>query len=501
MKISIYSVQDNPIGRGGMGQVYLASDSQGNMVAIKEMLAQYVTDAHLRSRFHQEVNILNQLEHQSIVKMHASFEERGNLYLVMEYVEGETVEQYVRRRGKLVESEVVRILCEILSALGYAHQKGFVHRDIKPGNIMIRPNGNVCILDFGIAKDMNRSSGGLTVGQLTIGTDGYMSPEQAEGLSIDQRSDIYSLGCVLFYMLTGQHAIQKQQNDYATRMAIIQSKFPTAKDHNPDLSDSIQKVLDKATHKDMRMRFQSCREFELELNNGTVFNNYNDPVDIVTIGKGNCDIIVNHPKVSRHHADVECVHTSNRPYYILRDRSTNGTMVDGVQVHHREIHISNFSSQAMPRILLAGEVALNWSDIDAAFRNKQSGNETVHITVPFQAEEQPQFQHQSQSAPPVQPYQPQSAIWQLIAVFGSLLAGVLLYHIDITWMDYGLYLLFLGALGVSLGIITFCSKITLPDGRKTDKYANKQRTAALIGGILSGFMLLWGLIIVLLFYE
>jgi serine/threonine-protein kinase len=128
------------------------------------------------------------MEHPSIVKMYASFEENSNLYLVMEYIEGETIEQYVRQRGAIDEDESIRLISEILSALGYAHQKGFVHRDIKPSNIMIRPNGSICLLDFGIAKDMN--SKGLTIGQVTIGTDGYMSPEQAGGYNIDHRSDI-----------------------------------------------------------------------------------------------------------------------------------------------------------------------------------------------------------------------------------------------------------------------------------------------------------------------
>jgi serine/threonine protein kinase/formylglycine-generating enzyme required for sulfatase activity len=268
MQISIYNVQDTPIGRGGMGQVYLGTDPQGHRVAIKEMLAQYVSDPHLRKRFHQEVNILSQLEHSSIVKMYASFEECGNLYLVMEYVEGETIEQYVQRRGVLSEKEAATIMSQILSALDYAHSKGFVHRDIKPSNIMIRPDGSACLLDFGIAKDMKRTDSGsglTTTFGMTIGTVGYMSPEQAEGLSIDHRTDIYSLGCVLFYMLTGQHAVKEESNEIKTRIAIINKPFPKAKLYNPNLSNDIQKVLDRATDKDMTKRVQSCWEFNNEL--------------------------------------------------------------------------------------------------------------------------------------------------------------------------------------------------------------------------------------------
>jgi serine/threonine-protein kinase len=363
MRISIYEVQDKPLGQGGMGKVYLGSDNKGNLVAIKEMLAEYVTDADLRARFHQEVKISSQLEHPGIVKMYASFEENGNLYLVMEYIEGETIEQYVRQRGAIDEDESIRLICEMLSALGYAHQKGFVHRDIKPSNIMIRPNGSICLLDFGIAKDMN--SNGLTVGQVTIGTDGYMSPEQAGGYNIDHRSDIYSLGCVLFYMLTGHHAIEKRANDMETRMAIIQNDFPQAIDYNYNISANTQKILNRATHKNMMQRFQSCREFELELSNRRTMVVDNN--DDISVGRGNCDIIISHPKVSQYHADIRLEVQSGHARYLFRDRSSNGTMIDGKKIHNSEIEIY---PQAHPVILLAGTAELKWNTVEETFRRK-----------------------------------------------------------------------------------------------------------------------------------
>jgi serine/threonine-protein kinase len=363
MKISIYDVQEKPLGQGGMGKVYLGSDNKGNLVAIKEMLAEYVTDSDLRARFHQEVKISSQMEHPSIVKMYASFEENANLYLVMEYVEGETIEHYVRQRGAIEESEAIRLLCEILSALGYAHQRGFVHRDIKPSNIMIRPNGSVCLLDFGIAKDMNNN--GLTVGQVTIGTDGYMSPEQAGGYNIDYRTDIYSLGCVFFYMLTGHHAIEKMSNDHETRMAIIQNDFPQAVDYNRNISANTQNILNKATYKNMMQRFQSCREFELELNNKRTV--VIDDANGISIGRGDCDIIVSHPKVSQHHADIKIVTQAGYTKYLFQDRSTNGTVIDDKKIHNNEIEIP---SRAHPVILLAGTAELKWDIVEETFREK-----------------------------------------------------------------------------------------------------------------------------------
>ena len=465
MKISIYNVQNEPIGRGGMGQVYLGTDPSGNLVAIKEMLAEYMTDAGLRKRFHQEVNILNQLEHQSIVKMYASFEERGNLYLVMEYVEGETIEQYVKRRGAVAESETVRLLTDILSALDYAHQKGYVHRDIKPSNIIIRPNGNICLLDFGIAKDLNRSQR-LTYMQMSIGTHGYMSPEQADGYDIDKRSDIYSLGCVLFYMLTGRHAIEKQENDYKTCMAILQQPFPQAKRYNPALSDHIQQILNKATDKNMLKRFQSCREFELEVSGGgTVVTGNKQNKNTISIGKINCDIIVpNHPKVSRHHLDITKETVSEGYLYTLRDRSANGTVIDGETIHNSEknqfIHYE--ATSMIPTILLAGEVELKWYDVEATFVKKYG------VT-------KPPVKDTLTTPKPTSPPMPETdegknATGWLIAISIFTVLG--------------------GLLGIIFGISVFNSKIDLPDGRKVYKYKQSHRTAAWIGAILSGISLI-----------
>jgi len=391
MKISIYNVKDQPIGSGGMGEVYLGWDSNGNAVAIKKMRAELTADANLRAFFHKEVNTLMRLEHQSIVKMHASFEENGSLYLVMEFVEGETIEQYVRRKGVFTESEAIRLLSDILPAIGYLHQKGFVHRDIKPSNIMIRPNGKVCLLDFGIVKDMKNSSG-YTTNQI-VGTDGYMSVEQAEGLSIDHRSDIYSLGCVLYYMLVGDHAIQKQSNDHDTRMTIIKKPFPRAQDFNPNLSDTIQRILDKATDKNMLCRFQSCREFELEfelelsriVGGVTVVVGEDYGNDMVSVGRESCDIIIPLKKVSRHHLDIIKELCSEGNFYRIRDRSTNGTIVNGEKIHNNEktwLDPCVEHTTQMPYILLAGEVNLSWNDVMIAFAKKQGVTKPIVTSPP-----------------------------------------------------------------------------------------------------------------------
>jgi hypothetical protein len=241
---------------------------------------------------------------------------------------------------------------------------------------MIRPNGSVCLLDFGIAKDMN--SNGLTIGQVTIGTDGYMSPEQAGGYNIDHRSDIYSLGCVFFYMLTGHHAIEKKSNDHETRIAIIENDFPQAVDYNRNISANTQSILNKATHKNMIQRFQSCREFELELKGKrTMVVESNNSI---SIGRGDCDIIVAHPKVSQHHADIKIETQYGYTQYFFQDRSTNGTVIDGKNIHNSKIEIHPHTH---PVILLAGTVELKWDTVEEIFRKKgnlvNSGDENIRF--------------------------------------------------------------------------------------------------------------------------
>ncbi|MDR1169628.1 MAG: protein kinase [Prevotellaceae bacterium] len=465
MKILIYNVQDIPIGGGGMGEVYLGTDPQGRRVAIKKMRAELTADADLRAFFHKEVNTLTQLEHPFIVKVHASFEEWGSLYMVMEYVEGETIEQYVRRCGRIGENEAVRLFSDILSATGFVHQKGFVHRDIKPSNIIVKPDRNICLIDFGIVKDMNHSSG-HTVTQI-IGTDGYMSPEQAGAMNIDQRSDIYSLGCVLYYMLVGDHAIKKKSSDHDTRIAILQGVFPRAKDFNPVLSDHIQRILDKATDKNMLKRFQSCREFELEMNDcRTIVTDDNKASDAVSVGREGCDI--NFPpyekKISRRHLDIIKKYnpqSTEKAFIIIRDRSTNGTVINGEKIHNSEKTINHWDVHDV-KILLAGEVELKWADVEAALARKSN------VTKPSVKDTSP--------TPPVPETEGQSAVGWLVAIYIFAALG--------------------GLLGLVFGISVYKAKLDLPGGGKVHKYKQSHRTAALIGAILSGVsMIVWNTIV------
>jgi pSer/pThr/pTyr-binding forkhead associated (FHA) protein len=185
-------------------------------------------------------------------------------------------------------------------------------------------------------------------------------------------------------MLTGHHAIEKRENDLETRMAIIQNDFPQAIDYNYDISAATQKILNKATHKNMMQRFQSCREFELELNNRKTM--MIDTNNSVSIGRGNCDIVVPHPKVSHHHADIRIEVQSGHVRYLFLDRSSNGTVIDGKKIHNSEIEIY---PQAHPVILLAGTVELKWNAVEEIFRKK--GNPVRLAGIPLNFVLRPEF--------------------------------------------------------------------------------------------------------------
>ena len=249
---------------------------------------------------------------------------------------------------------------KILQAVGYVHSVGCIHRDIKPSNIMLKPDGNVCIIDFGIAKDA-RTSTGHTVGRI-IGTDGYMSPEQAAGLNIDKRTDIYSLGCLLHYIVTGQNAFNKRSNDQETRMAILHEQFPSAIQINPSLSQHTQDIIYKAVDRNMMRRFQSAEEFRKALyGSGPVTSSTRGATGVsldkrITVGRQNADILKNNPRVSRSHAIIS---VNAAGVVRFEDTSGNGTVINGNKIHHTSVVIT-----PQDTILLAGEEPLTWSEIE-----------------------------------------------------------------------------------------------------------------------------------------
>ena len=202
------------IGHGGMAEVYVALDTRlGRTVAVKVMRADFANDQIFLSRFRREAHAVAQMNNPNIVSIYDSGEEdiptaNGGTervpYLVMEYVKGQTLRDIIKVNGALSQRDAEQVMLGVLNALEYSHRMGVIHRDIKPGNIMISEQGVVKVMDFGIARALDDSAATMTKSQGVVGTAQYLSPEQARGETVDMRSDLYSAGCVLYEMLTGR---------------------------------------------------------------------------------------------------------------------------------------------------------------------------------------------------------------------------------------------------------------------------------------------------------
>ena len=252
-------ILERELGRGGMGAVYLARDVRlDRPVAIKFLPPDMAAREDLRARFLQETRTAASFSHPNIVPVHAVEEKGRVLCFVMGYVEGETLTTRVGRTGPLPAGEAIRLLQECAWALSYAHARGVIHRDVKPDNILIdRGSGRALITDFGIAR--SQEPRGLTMVGEVIGTPQYMSPEQATGEAIDARSDLYSLGVVAFFALTGRLPFESSTaHGYLT--AHITRPAPPIGTIRPDIPPALATAVDRLLMKDPSQRFQSGEE-------------------------------------------------------------------------------------------------------------------------------------------------------------------------------------------------------------------------------------------------
>ncbi len=262
------------IGRGGMAQVHVALDTRlGRTVAIKIMRTDFANDEIFLARFRREAHAVAQMNNPNIVNIYDSGEESILLengqtervpYLVMEYVKGQTLRDIIKANGPLNQRDAEHVMIGVLSALEYSHRMGIIHRDIKPGNIMISEQGVVKVMDFGIARALDDSATTMTQSQGVVGTAQYLSPEQARGESVDMRSDIYSAGCVLYEMLTGRPPFT---GDSAVAIAYqhVSEVAPKPSSLVPGLSPMWDSICGKAMAKDRQNRYATAAEFKQDI--------------------------------------------------------------------------------------------------------------------------------------------------------------------------------------------------------------------------------------------
>ena len=278
-KLGFYEIL-SPLGVGGMGEVYLATDSKlDRKVAIKVLPESMTRDKERVARFEREAKLLASLNHPNIAAIHGFDESNGTQFLVLEYVEGETLSNRLNS-GCLTVDEALDVAKQIAEALEAAHESGVIHRDLKPANVMIREDGTVKVLDFGLAKAMAEESAGsvpadsptitanYTRPGVVLGTAAYMSPEQARGRALEKRTDIWSFGIVLFECLTGERLFHGETaND---SMGAILHKEPDWSLLPPNTPPTVQLLLRRCLTKDRRRRLHDIADARIELENAIV---------------------------------------------------------------------------------------------------------------------------------------------------------------------------------------------------------------------------------------
>ena len=251
------------IGEGGMANVYLANDKiLDRKVAVKVLRGDLSSDDRFIRRFQREALSVSNLSHPNIVEVYDVGEEDGEYYIVMEYIEGKTLKQLLKKRESLTLTEVIDIMTQLTDGIAHAHESYIIHRDIKPQNIMIQDDGRIKITDFGIAMALNATQ--LTQTNSVMGSVHYLPPEQASGKGATVKSDIYSMGILMYELLTGTVPFK---GDNAVEIALkhMKDKIPSIRKQDPSIPQSVENILMKATAKNPRNRYDSAREMHDDL--------------------------------------------------------------------------------------------------------------------------------------------------------------------------------------------------------------------------------------------
>jgi len=258
------------LGRGGMAEVRKGSDTRlGRTVAIKRLRTDLASDATFQARFRREAQSSASLNHPAIVAVYDTGEEKtaegvAQPYIVMEYVAGRTLRDILREGRKILPERALEITSDVLSALDYSHRAGIIHRDIKPGNVMLTPAGDVKVMDFGIARAISDASSTMTQTAAVVGTAQYLSPEQARGETVDSRSDVYSAGCLLYELLTGRPPFVGDSPVAVAYQHVREQPLPPSH-HDTALPPEVDAIVMKSLAKRVEDRYQSAAEMRSDI--------------------------------------------------------------------------------------------------------------------------------------------------------------------------------------------------------------------------------------------
>jgi serine/threonine-protein kinase len=253
------------LGRGGMAEVRKGTDTRlGRIVAVKRLRTDLASDASFQARFRREAQSSASLNHPAIVSVYDTGEEPATdgsgvaqPYIVMEYVAGRTLRDILREGRKILPERALEITSDVLSALDYSHRAGIIHRDIKPGNVMLTPSGDVKVMDFGIARAVSDAQSTMTQTAAVVGTAQYLSPEQARGETVDSRSDVYSAGCLLYELLTGRPPFVGD-SPVAVAYQHVREQADPPSNHDTALPAAIDAIVMKSLAKRVEDRYQSA---------------------------------------------------------------------------------------------------------------------------------------------------------------------------------------------------------------------------------------------------
>jgi serine/threonine protein kinase len=240
---------ENVVGLGGIGILYRARQLRlDRLVALKLVEPDVARDPVVRERLRREARAVASLDHPNVVPLYEAGEEEGNVYIVTRWIEGTELGTLIQRDGPLPPPQAARLAAQIASALEIAHERGLIHRDVKPSNVILTSEGHVYLTDFGLAKRAETAPG-LTAADQILGTVDYVAPEVIEGGEPDAPSDIYSLGCLLFEMLSGEPPFAEHKGGMAKMWAHVNAETPSLRERRPDVPAELDDLVRRATAK------------------------------------------------------------------------------------------------------------------------------------------------------------------------------------------------------------------------------------------------------------